>query len=109
MAIARAVKIFRDQGVSEVCPPRSNCFENRKSPGKADLSLPPSLGCLAFALNVFLATAVARAQIALSCNDNSTNEDGFRNERSIDGPEYAKIAVVGANTASYQHVSVIEI
>ena len=75
---------FRDQGVNEVCPPRSNCFENRKSPGKANLSSPPSLGCLAFALNVFLATAVARAQIALSCNDNSTNEDVFGIERAID-------------------------
>ena len=109
MAIARAVKVSRDQGFNEVCPPRSHCFENRKFPGKTNLSSPPSLGRLAFALNVFLATAVARAQIALSWNDYSTNEDGFRIERSIDGPACAKIAVVGADTASYQGVSVIDI
>ena len=106
MAIARSVKIFGDQGNNEVCPPGLNCFEKRTVPGKAHSSSAHTLGRLIFSLGVFLATAVAQAQITLSWNDNSTNEDGFRIERSIDGAAYAEIAVVGANTGTYQDVTV---
>jgi hypothetical protein len=48
-----------------------------------------------------VATAVSRSRINLSWTDNSTNESGFRIERSTNGTSFSQIATVGANTTSY--------
>ena len=41
------------------------------------------------------------AQFTLSWTDNSTNETGFKIERSSNGTAYSEIATVGANAVSY--------
>ena len=48
------------------------------------------------------ATAVSGIQIQLSWADNSTNEDGFRVEKSTNGSAFSEIATVGVNAVSYQ-------
>jgi hypothetical protein len=47
------------------------------------------------------ATAVSQTQINLSWADNSTNETGFRVERSTNGSSFVQIATVGAGATSY--------
>ncbi|MGI9108041.1 MAG: fibronectin type III domain-containing protein [Pyrinomonadaceae bacterium] len=47
------------------------------------------------------ATAVSGAQINLAWADNSTNEDGFKLYRSIDGTTFSRIATLGANAKAY--------
>ena len=47
------------------------------------------------------ATAVAPNQIKLSWTDNSTDETGFKVERSLDGSNFTQIAQLSANTTSY--------
>ena len=47
------------------------------------------------------ATATSSSQINLAWTDNSSDETGFEIERSTDGTNFAKIADVGANTATY--------
>jgi len=42
-----------------------------------------------------------RVPITLAWNDNSSNEDGFRIERSSDNIEFVEIAVVGENVTQY--------
>jgi len=49
-----------------------------------------------------------RGEITLTWNDNSSNEDGFKIERSIDGAAYAEIATVGADTSTYQDATVVD-
>jgi fibronectin type 3 domain-containing protein len=52
------------------------------------------------------ATAVSQTQINLSWTDNSSNEDGFKIERSPDGTSgWTQIATVGANTTTYSNTS----
>ena len=41
------------------------------------------------------------AEANLSWNDNSSNESGFRIERSSDGQSFSEIATVGVNTTTY--------
>lgn len=41
------------------------------------------------------------AEANLSWNDNSSNESGFRIERSSDGQSFSQIATVGVNTTTY--------
>ncbi len=59
-------------------------------------------------LSVFVAACGGQAQITLSWNDNSSNEDGFKIERSIDAAAYAQIATVGANIETYQDTLVVD-
>ena len=47
------------------------------------------------------ATAMSKSRIDLGWSDNSTNETGFRIERSTDGTSFAQIATVGANVQTY--------
>ncbi len=54
------------------------------------------------------ATAVSSSQIDLSWTDNSTNEDGFRVERSMDGNSFSDIATLNANTTSYSDTDLNE-
>jgi endo-alpha-1,4-polygalactosaminidase (GH114 family) len=52
------------------------------------------------------ATAASASQINLSWTDNSSNEDGFRIERSTGtSTTYTEIATVGANTTSYSNTA----
>ena len=48
-------------------------------------------------------TLSSPTQINLSWNDNSTNEDGYRVERSVSGGTYNQIANLGPNTTNYQN------
>ena len=54
----------------------------------------------AFAV-LIASTSVRAAQFTLTWADNSSNETGFRIERSTDGTSFAEIATVGANVVSY--------
>lgn len=47
------------------------------------------------------ATAVSKTQINLSWTDTSSNEDGYKIERSTDGIKYTQIASVGLNITSF--------
>ncbi len=49
------------------------------------------------------AAAVSSSQINLAWTDNSSNEDGFRIERSTDGANFVEIAAVAAGAASYNN------
>src|SRR3989339_768802 len=52
------------------------------------------------------AVAVSASQIDLSWSDNSSDEEGFKIERSAtSGSGFVQIATVGANTTSYQNTS----
>ena len=53
------------------------------------------------------ATAASATKINLSWTDGSSNEDGFRIERSIDGTNFSEIAVVGANVISYANTGLM--
>jgi Regulator of chromosome condensation (RCC1) repeat/Endonuclease/Exonuclease/phosphatase family/Fibronectin type III domain len=48
-----------------------------------------------------VATAIAYNQINLAWSDTSTNEAGFKVERSLDGTNFTQVAQVLTNTASY--------
>jgi hypothetical protein len=47
------------------------------------------------------ATALAGVSIQVNFSDNSSNEDGFKVERSIAGAPFATLTTLAANTASY--------
>ena len=49
------------------------------------------------------ATAVSASQINLAWTDNSSNEQGFKIERSTDNLNFSQIATVGAGVATYQN------
>lgn len=49
--------------------------------------------------------AVSSSQIQLTWQDNSTNENGFRIERNINGQQWQEIQVTGANTTSFLDTS----
>ncbi len=57
--------------------------------------LPLLLGTIVFGANA------RAAQFTLQWSDNSSNESGFRIERSADGTSFEEIATVGANVVSY--------
>jgi len=50
--------------------------------------------------NLF-ANAISSSQINLTWTDQSSNEDGFRIERSTDGANFGLVTTVGANVTSY--------
>ena len=47
------------------------------------------------------ATVISKTQIDLAWNDDSSNEDGFKIERSTNGSTWTQIAVVGPNIRNY--------
>jgi Galactose oxidase-like, Early set domain/Fibronectin type III domain len=51
------------------------------------------------------ATTISTQQIYLTWGDNSSDEDGFAVERSIDGINFGLIATVGANVTSYNNTN----
>jgi titin len=54
------------------------------------------------------ATAVSAQQINLTWSDNSSNELGFRIERSADGVIFNEISLVGANITAYQNYGLLD-
>jgi len=58
------------------------------------------IGALILGL-VALSSELSAAQFTLTWTDNSTNESGFRIERSTNGTAFAEVATVGANVVSY--------
>ncbi|MEC4807134.1 MAG: DUF4114 domain-containing protein [Jaaginema sp. PMC 1079.18] len=48
-----------------------------------------------------VATANSDTEIALAWNDNSSNETGFKIERSLDNTNWTEIGTAGVNTTSY--------
>jgi len=50
-----------------------------------------------------VATAATSSKINLSWNDNSSNEAGFKLERSTDGVNFTQVATLAANTQSYSN------
>jgi subtilisin family serine protease len=53
------------------------------------------------------ATAVSSARINLTWTDNSTNEGGFKLERSTDGVNFSQIAIFVPNTTSFANSGLI--
>ena len=51
------------------------------------------------------ATAVSSSRVNLTWTDNSTNESGFKLERSTDGVNFSQIAIFVANTISFANSS----
>jgi alpha-L-arabinofuranosidase len=62
---------------------------------------PPPPVTIPAAPTSLVATAISRTRIDLRWIDNSSNEDGFKIERSQDGVSFAQIATVAANTTTY--------
>jgi hypothetical protein len=54
-----------------------------------------------------VATPPASSRIDLSWTDNSTTEQGFRIERSVDGVNFQPFATAGANTTTYSATSLV--
>jgi glucose/arabinose dehydrogenase len=52
--------------------------------------------------NGLILTPVTRSLMRLNWNDNSNNESSFRIERSTDGTNFSLVAIVPADTTSYQ-------
>ncbi|MGJ0516468.1 MAG: M12 family metallo-peptidase [Methylomicrobium sp.] len=53
------------------------------------------------------AAASSSSQIALEWTDNSSNETGFRLERSADGVNWSEFAVTGSNAASFTDTGLV--
>lgn len=53
------------------------------------------------------AVLVSPTRIDLTWVDNSSNEDGFRIERSVDGVVFALVTTVSANTTSFSDVNLV--
>src|SRR3990172_1626576 len=51
------------------------------------------------------ATPISSSRINLAWTDNSTNEAGFKLERSTDGVNFTQLVVLGANVTSYANLS----
>ncbi len=66
-------------------------------------SLALTLPCPFSAPSALTATAVSPSQINLTWLDNSTDENGFKIERSTDGVNFTQIAQVFPNTTSYRN------
>ena len=57
-------------------------------------------GTLPTAPSALVTTSITSTQVSLAWTDNSTNESGFRLERSTDGVNFSVIATLGTNTVS---------
>src|SRR6185295_11470270 len=54
-----------------------------------------------------VAAAISATEIRLTWTDNSSNELGFRIERSLDGFSFNEIATVGSNVTTYSDLTVV--
>jgi subtilisin family serine protease len=74
--------------------------DNTAAMGKVvETALPPK------APSGLTATAASKTQINLTWADNSSDETGFKVERSSDGLTYTQLATLAANTKSYANTS----
>jgi hypothetical protein len=76
-------------------------FDNLAVTGVADANPTPSPTPPPVAPSGLRATAASSTQVNLTWTDNSTNESGFKVERSTDGVNFAQVATVGAGVTSY--------
>jgi len=65
------------------------------------LTLVPSTPQTPIAPTNLVATAVSPTEIDLTWQDNATNEQGYRVERSLNGTDFGEIATLGPNVHSY--------
>jgi gliding motility-associated-like protein len=63
---------------------------------------------LPFSPRNLTATGISVSEIALTWDDRSTNETGFKIERSIDGVAFSQIATVGADVTTYTNSALIK-
>lgn len=78
-----------------------------KDAGDFILSIQPSIPRGPLAPSDLTATATAGIQINLTWHDNSSDELGFRIERSLDGFNFGEIATVGANITSFADTNLL--
>jgi hypothetical protein len=71
------------------------------SAGDFAFSLSPSNPLAPAAPSDLTATAISPTQIDLAWHDNSSDEQGFRIERSLDGSAFDEIATVGSNVTTF--------
>ncbi|HKQ08650.1 MAG TPA: choice-of-anchor D domain-containing protein [Blastocatellia bacterium] len=69
--------------------------------GDFTLTLVPTLPKTPAAPTNLVAKAVSPTEIDLTWQDNATDEQGYRIERSLDGQNFIEIATVGPNVQSY--------
>ncbi|HXG93439.1 MAG TPA: choice-of-anchor D domain-containing protein [Blastocatellia bacterium] len=69
--------------------------------GDFRIFLEPSIPLAPPAPSDLTATAVSSTEIDLAWHDNSSNELGFRIERSLDGQNFTQIAELGPNTTGF--------
>ena len=69
--------------------------------GDFTLTLVPTIPKTPAAPTNLVAHAVSSTEIDLTWQDNATDEQGFRIERSLDGQNFEEIATVGPNVQSY--------
>ena len=78
------------------------------TPGQSSIAVIPGSVLTPFtapnATPALTATLASPTQINLLWNDNCTNEDGYRIERSVSGGAYSQIAELGPNVTSYQNI-----
>lgn len=63
----------------------------------------PTAAPLPAAPSGLTASAVSRTQVDLAWSDNSSNETGFRIERSTDGTTFSQVTTVSANVTTYSN------
>ncbi len=83
---------------------RVRAYEGSNSSGFSNVASATTLAPPAAPSNL-VATAASTSRINLSWTDNATYEQGFKVERSSDGVNFAQIAVLAANAASYANLS----
>ena len=69
--------------------------------GDFTLTLVPTIPKTPIAPSNLVAKAVSSTEIDLTWQDNSTDEQGFRIERSLDGQNFTEIGTVGPNVQSF--------
>lgn len=74
--------------------------------GDFTISFVPSIPLAPNAPTVLVATIVSSTEIRLDWVDNSSNELGFRIERSLDGFSFGEIASVGSNVNTFSDTAV---
>ena len=103
------VVTYSDNGLS---PATTNYYRVRATNGGGDSGYSNTDSATTFdvppaAPTRLIATAVSDSQIDLAWTDNSSNETGFKIERSPDGSTWAEIATVGTDVVTYSDTGLL--